>query len=169
MSNRFQVLLILVAFFVACKNAPPLPNETNFIIPSGFTIIPHDKESDEILSLNYQNEFMIIVSTNASKILKKGMMKGAGMMKMGFGIKFTRLMSKFNGLEKGDLKEEVINGNPYISQSFDYKTGDSKGYYTYGMMYISEPEMYYEFFITGDKSKLNKHEEMHKAFLDGVR
>ncbi len=164
----FALSLFCVVLLYQCKSAP-LPNNTNFIIPEDFTIVEHDADRDEILALKYKNEMLIVVSLDASKTIKESSLYGSELLRIAVDSKFPNLIKAHNGTNQTELKNYYVGKNLYMHRNFDFSTTKSNGYYEYGAMYIEDPEEYYEIFISGDKTKQEKHQAVIKGFLSGIR
>lgn len=167
LNPTFSILTLLLFCHTQCKTT--LKNNTNISIPEGFEIIDHNKNSDEILALNFKNEMRIIISKNLSNIIKKGEFFGYGVMKMSMKAKYLNLIKQHHGTNSSEINKLSIGNNIYLYQNFDYDISDTKGYYEYGGLYIENPEDYYEFFISGSKLKQESHKEIIKSLLNGVK
>ncbi len=171
--EKYKVLLWLILsqliVFAGCNTNTEIDNHTNFTIPPEFEIIEHDSNSDEILAVKYKDEMQIIVSKNMSKIIKESALFGSGVMKQIFETKFPLIVKKHNGRNVSGQNHYYINENIYLYQSFDYMVNSTPGYYEYGALHIEQPEEYFEFFITGDKTKKENHKPLIKSFLSGVK
>ena len=161
---RQSIFLILLVFLgVSCQT-----NNTDFEIPEGFRVVESNGE-DNVLTVKYKNELLIVVSKQMSKLIKEGAYFGPGPMKRIFDPKFLLLLKKHNGINASELKNRKVNNNFYMYQSFDFINDNSEGYYEYGAIYIKEPEEYYELYISGDKSKQIQHKEVIDSFLSGIK
>lgn len=165
----FWLLLFPLIIVSGCNSKTELKNHTNFTIPPEFEIIEHDKSSGEILAVKYKNEMQIIVSEEMSKIIKKTALYGSALMKQSFEIKFPMLVEKYQGSNISKQDHYYVNKNIYLHRYFDYEIDGHPGYYEYGALHIEKPEEYFEFFISGDKSKKEKHKALIKSFLKGVK
>jgi len=170
MDSKIKVTIILflgLLVFTSCRNQ--LTNDISLNIPSGFEVISHDENSDEILALNYNNEMQIIISTNSSKIIKKGQLFGYGVLEIALKAKFPNLVQKFSGKNVGEFKKISVDQNIYLYQTFDFTVKETSGYYEHGGLYIQQPEEYFEFFISGDKSKQNKHRKVIDNLIKEIK
>ncbi len=167
MNSYLKLYLIICALVLTCCKSS-LTNNTNITVTKAFRIVEHNKDLDEILALRYQNEMLVTISLNNSKIIKKGSLFGYGVLESAMMAKFPRLVKQHNGTNVSELKKIDINGNVYLYQSFDFGPSDRAGYYEYGGLYTEQPEEYYEFFISGDKTKQVNHREIIMDLLKGV-
>ena len=119
--------------------------------------------------MTYKDEMQILVSKNMSKQIKKSSFFGPGPMRQSFESKFPLIIEKFQGTNPSKQDHYFVNDHIYLHRSFDYTSGSTNGYYEYGALHIKEPEEYFEFFITGDKSRQEEHEAVIKTFLEGVK
>ena len=134
---RSALLVITsVLFIVSCSNPPPPP----FEVPSEFDVLSHDTSTNEILTVEYEGEMIITVTTDMSKIIKESALFGGGPMRVSYEAKFPLILNKIKGKNPSEQTHYLINDHLYLHRSFDY--GDA-GYYEFGAMYIEEPEEYY--------------------------
>lgn len=170
MTTSAKVITVLIVLFLSCNQTTHSTNvPSNFKIPPELTVVSHDPEKDEILKLSYKNEMQIIVSNNMSKIIKKSALFGSAMMKQSFEVRFPMVLKQTEGYNASDQDHFMVGSNIYLYRSFDYELDDSQGYMEYGALYIEEPEEYYEFYITGQRSMQETHKVIIKSFLEGIK
>lgn len=157
----FNMVVCVILLLCSCS-------QSEFDLPNGFALIPHDKNSDNILAVNYKNEMKIIVSLESSKLIKQSNYFGSAVMKNAFQVKILKYMSTLNAKNESELSNYHIDNHMYINQTFDFVSDSTEAYFEYGTLCIKEPEEYYELFISGNKIYQEQHREKINQLLETI-